>query len=117
MTSRIAWWALIAALAGLAAPAIAADKSVRGYESLGVGPGRPGGRITMVLGDGPQSFFYYGVIDGNLHTLASQIYDGLVEYNLRTYELEPALAEAHLTDPAGRLVAHATSTCLIFPLP
>ncbi|WP_433495710.1 PaaI family thioesterase [Micromonospora sp. CA-248089] len=28
-----------------------------------------------------------------------------------------ALAEARLTDPANRLVAHATSTCLIFPLP
>ncbi|MCK1808802.1 MULTISPECIES: PaaI family thioesterase [unclassified Micromonospora] len=27
-----------------------------------------------------------------------------------------ALAEARLTDPADRLVAHATSTCLIFPL-
>ncbi|MEU5829436.1 PaaI family thioesterase [Micromonospora tulbaghiae] len=28
-----------------------------------------------------------------------------------------ALAEARLTDTANRLVAHATSTCLIFPLP
>lgn len=28
-----------------------------------------------------------------------------------------ALAEARLTDERGRLVAHATSTCLIFPLP
>ena len=28
-----------------------------------------------------------------------------------------ALAEARLTDPANRLVAHATSTSLIFPLP
>jgi len=28
-----------------------------------------------------------------------------------------ALAEATLTDAAGRLVAHATSTCLIFDLP
>ena len=28
-----------------------------------------------------------------------------------------ALAEARLTDPADRLVAHAPSTCLIFPLP
>ncbi|MCO1614037.1 PaaI family thioesterase [Micromonospora sp. CPM1] len=28
-----------------------------------------------------------------------------------------ALAEARLTDPANRLAAHATSTCLIFPLP
>ncbi|MFI7210271.1 PaaI family thioesterase [Micromonospora maritima] len=27
-----------------------------------------------------------------------------------------ALAEARLTDPADRLVAHATSTCLLFPL-
>ena len=25
-----------------------------------------------------------------------------------------ALAEAHLTDPDGRLLAHATSTCLLF---
>ena len=28
-----------------------------------------------------------------------------------------ALAEARLTDAQGRLVAHATSSCLIFPLP
>jgi uncharacterized protein (TIGR00369 family) len=28
-----------------------------------------------------------------------------------------ALAEARLTDAAGRLVAHATSTCLLFDLP
>ena len=28
-----------------------------------------------------------------------------------------ALAEARLTDAAGRLVAHATSSCLIFPVP
>jgi uncharacterized protein (TIGR00369 family) len=27
-----------------------------------------------------------------------------------------ALADARLTDPAGRLCAHATSTCLLFPL-
>jgi uncharacterized protein (TIGR00369 family) len=27
-----------------------------------------------------------------------------------------ALAEAHLTDPDGRLLAHATSTCLLFPI-
>jgi uncharacterized protein (TIGR00369 family) len=28
-----------------------------------------------------------------------------------------ALAEARLTDPAGRLLAHATSTCLLFDVP
>lgn len=27
-----------------------------------------------------------------------------------------ALAEARVTDPAGRLLAHATSTCLLFPV-
>jgi uncharacterized protein (TIGR00369 family) len=30
---------------------------------------------------------------------------------------QTALAEARLYDESGRLVAHATSTCLIFPLP
>jgi uncharacterized protein (TIGR00369 family) len=30
---------------------------------------------------------------------------------------QTALGEAHLYDAAGRLVAHATSTCLIFPIP
>jgi uncharacterized protein (TIGR00369 family) len=30
---------------------------------------------------------------------------------------QTALAEAHLYDAAGRLVAHATSTCMLFPLP
>jgi uncharacterized protein (TIGR00369 family) len=30
---------------------------------------------------------------------------------------QTALGEAHLYDAAGKLVAHATSTCLIFPMP
>jgi uncharacterized protein (TIGR00369 family) len=30
---------------------------------------------------------------------------------------QTALGEAHLYDEAGKLVAHATSTCLIFPMP
>jgi uncharacterized protein (TIGR00369 family) len=30
---------------------------------------------------------------------------------------QTALGEAHLYDATGKLVAHATSTCLIFPLP
>jgi uncharacterized protein (TIGR00369 family) len=30
---------------------------------------------------------------------------------------QTALGESHLYDAAGRLVAHATSTCLLFPLP
>ena len=30
---------------------------------------------------------------------------------------QTALGEAHLFDAAGKLVAHATSTCLIFAIP
>jgi uncharacterized protein (TIGR00369 family) len=30
---------------------------------------------------------------------------------------QTALGEAHLYDAAGKLVAHATSTCLLFPIP
>src|SRR5688500_2398224 len=64
-------WILTAVVAGLVAPAGAADKLVRGYDGLAVTAGKPGGRLTMVLGDSPQSFFYYGVIDSNLHALAA----------------------------------------------
>ncbi|MDR7418958.1 MAG: ABC transporter substrate-binding protein [Armatimonadota bacterium] len=88
---------------GLAVSAATSDKLIRGYESLGVVPGKPGGRLTMVLGDSPQSFFYYGAIDSNLHALAGHLYDGLVEYNYATYELEPALAERWTVSRDGRV--------------
>jgi peptide/nickel transport system substrate-binding protein len=100
------WWRLsivLIAVAGLMAPALAADKQVRGYDGLGVVAGKSGGRLTMVLGDSPQSFFYYGAIDGNLHALSTHLYDGLVEYNYRTYEFEPALAERWTVSKDGRV--------------
>ena len=100
------WWRLsivLIAVAGLMAPALAADKQVRGYDALGVVAGKPGGRLTMVIGDSPQSFFYYGAIDGNLHALSQHLYDGLVEYNYRTYEFEPALAEQWTVSRDGRV--------------
>jgi peptide/nickel transport system substrate-binding protein len=96
-------WVLIAGVVGLIATAAAADKAVRGYDGLDIVPGRRGGRLTMALGDGPQSFFYYGAIDSNLHALASHLYDGLIEYNYRTYELEPALAERWTVSQDGRV--------------
>ncbi|HET6947677.1 MAG TPA: ABC transporter substrate-binding protein [bacterium] len=94
---------LAVVLAGLVVPAFGADKTVRGYESLGIVPGKVGGRLTMVLGDSPQSFLYYGVIDSNLQALSQHLYDGLVEYNYRTYELEPALAERWTISRDGRV--------------
>jgi peptide/nickel transport system substrate-binding protein len=103
MNKVVGLWILALVVAGLALPAGAADKQVRGYEGLGVVAGRAGGRLTMVLGDSPQSFFYYGVIDGNLGAIAQHLFDGLVEYNYRTYELEPALAERWTISRDGRV--------------
>ncbi|HEV8339931.1 MAG TPA: ABC transporter substrate-binding protein [bacterium] len=101
---RLAWlWIFVVAVVGLVLPVSAADKPVRGYESLGVVAGKQGGRLTMILGDSPPSFFYYGVIDSNLQALSQHLYDGLVEYNYRTYELEPALAEKWTISKDGRL--------------
>ncbi len=103
MTKGVRLWILMAALVGLVAPASAADKQVRGYDSLGIVPGQPGGQLTLILGDSPQSFFYYGAIDSNLQALAAYLYDGLVEYNYATYELEPALAEKWTISKDGRV--------------
>jgi peptide/nickel transport system substrate-binding protein len=95
-------WILVALTAALVPPAGAADKQVRGYDRLGIVPGRPGGELTMMLGASPQSFFYYAAIDTSLQALAAHLYDGLVEYNYATYELEPALAEAWTISSDGR---------------
>jgi peptide/nickel transport system substrate-binding protein len=102
MTRRVEVWVLVAAILALAPAAGAADKEVRGYGSLGIVPGTPGGALTMALSDGPQSFFYYAAIDNNLQALAGQLHDGLVEYNYATYELEPALAESWTVTSDGR---------------
>ncbi len=86
----------------LASLASAAPKKVLGYDSLGVVPGKSGGDATLVIGDSPQSFFYYGVVDNNLGLVAQQLYSGLVEYNYSTYKLEPALAESWTISPDGK---------------
>lgn len=102
---RSIWKPLIlgVALASLVVPSFAADKEVGGYESLGIVPGKPGGRLVSVIGDSPQSLFYYGVIDSNLQAISQFLYDGLVEYNYKTYELEPALAQRWSISRDGRI--------------
>ena len=80
----------------------AAPKKVSGYDALGVVAGKAGGDITLSIGDSPQSFFYYGVIDNNLGLVAQQLFDGLVEFNYNTYKLEPALAESWTISPDGK---------------
>ncbi|MBB6099816.1 peptide/nickel transport system substrate-binding protein [Deinobacterium chartae] len=94
---------LVTATLLLAGAAYAAPKKVDGYASLGVVAGKPGGTYTLALGDSPQSFMYYGVIDSNLQTLAQQMFDGLVEYNYKTYRIEPALAESWTVSSDGKV--------------
>jgi len=67
--------------------ASAQPKVVSGYEN-----GKPGGTLTMALSSAPQTMFYYGAIDSAIQTLANQMFDGLIEYNYKTYQIEPALA-------------------------
>ncbi|CAN5478809.1 ABC transporter substrate-binding protein [soil metagenome] len=92
---KIRFFSLALALLALAlSSAFAQPKAMPDYSALGVGPGQPGGTLTMSLGDAPPSFFYYAVIDANLQTLAQQVFDSLLEFDLETYELEPGLAES-----------------------
>ncbi|BBN96763.1 dipeptide ABC transporter, periplasmic component [Deinococcus grandis] len=79
----------------------AAPKKVTGYGSLGVVSGKSGGTYTLPLGDSPQSLFYYGAIDNNLGLISQQLFDGLVEFNLATYKIEPALAESWTITEGG----------------
>ena len=81
----------------------AAPKKLPAYGSLGVVPGKSGGKMTLALGDSPQSFMYYGVIDNNLGLVAQQLFDGLTEFNLDTYKIEPALAESWTISPDGKV--------------
>ncbi|PZA06752.1 MULTISPECIES: ABC transporter substrate-binding protein [unclassified Meiothermus] len=84
MTIRKALWLLGCMAMGLA---MAQPKVVSGYEN-----GKPGGTLTMALASAPQTMFYYGAIDSAIQTLANQMFDGLIEYNYKTYQIEPALA-------------------------
>ncbi|GIW30974.1 MAG: peptide ABC transporter, periplasmic peptide-binding protein [Meiothermus sp.] len=62
------------------------------YTNLGVTAGKAGGSLTLSLASAPQTFFYYGAIDSAIQNLANQMFDGLIEYNLANYQIEPALA-------------------------
>ena len=97
---RLALALVTVARAGSAA---AAPKKFTGYSALGVVDGKSGGTYTLALGDSPQSLFYYGAIDNNLGLISQQLFDGLVEFNLSTYKIEPALAESWTISPDGKV--------------
>ena len=87
----------------LAGTTLAAPKTVPDYSKIGVGVGKPGGSYTLVLGDSPPSFMYYGAIDSNAQSVTGQMFDGLIEYNLATYKIEPALAESWTASSDGKV--------------
>ena len=85
---------VLALLLAFASAAFAQVKTVPDYSALGLEPGTPGGALTLALDNAPPSFFYYGVIDSNLQAVSQQVFNGLLEFNLETYELIPGLAES-----------------------
>lgn len=84
---------VLAAALAVAGTALA-QKKVVDLSGLGIQPGQVGGTVTLPLGDSPPTFLYYAQIDNNTQTLTQQVFDSLVEFNLETYALEPALAES-----------------------
>jgi peptide/nickel transport system substrate-binding protein len=89
---------LTAALAG--APSSA--KRMPAFSGIGLTTGKSGGTLTLPLGNSPQTFMYYGAIDGNGQRLAQHMFDGLIEFNIQTARIEPALAESWTISSDGR---------------
>lgn len=94
---------LILALALVAGGAAFAQPKVVDYPNLGMKPGKVGGTITLSIGDSPPTFMYYGQIDNNTQTLTGVVFDSLVEFNLETYAIEPALAASWDVSPDGKV--------------
>ncbi|GEM83547.1 MAG: hypothetical protein KatS3mg074_074 [Meiothermus sp.] len=87
---KLLWLIAVSLAAG--GLALAQPKTMPAYANLGVTAGKPGGSLTLSLASAPQTFFYYGAIDSAIQNLANQMFDGLIEYNLANYQIEPALA-------------------------
>jgi peptide/nickel transport system substrate-binding protein len=95
-------FAVAVSAAVLAAPPLSA-KRVSNYQQIGVNPGTAGGLLRLALPNSPQTFMYYGAIDAAGQRIAQHMFDGLIESNLATGKIEPALAESWTTSPDGRV--------------
>jgi peptide/nickel transport system substrate-binding protein len=91
-----------AAIVAVAAPPPSA-KRMPNYQQIGLTPGKPGGTLTLAIGSAPQTFMYYGAIDAAGQRVAQHMFDGLIESNLATGRIEPALAESWTISPDGRV--------------
>ncbi len=69
---------------------------------LGLVSGKYGGSYTLSLPAAPGSFNYYGITDNNAYTVLGNVFEGLVEYNLETYKMEPNLAQSWTVSDDGK---------------
>jgi peptide/nickel transport system substrate-binding protein len=86
----------------LAAPPSSA-KRMPDYSSIGLTAGKAGGTLTLAIGSAPQTFMYYGAIDSAGQRVAQHMFDGLIESNIATGKIEPALAESWTVSPDGKV--------------
>src|SRR5690606_40417560 len=97
--------ALVAVALTLVSVAAAQPKVVE-LPELGIEPGTVGGTVTLPLGAAPPTFLYYAQIDNATQTLTQQVFDSLVEFNLKTYALEPGLAESWVVSEEGTVYTY-----------
>ena len=65
------------------------DAKLSNMPKLGLVSGKAGGSYTLSIPAAPGSFNYYGITDNNAYTVVGNVFEGLVEYNLETYKMEP----------------------------
>jgi peptide/nickel transport system substrate-binding protein len=96
-------------LSGLAlsSSALAADPKgepkLTNMPKLGLTAGKAGGSYTLSIPAAPGSFNYYGITDNNAYTVVGNVFEGLVEYNLETYKMEPNLAKSWAVTDGGKV--------------
>ena len=90
------------AMVAVAAPPPSAKK-MPSYANIGLTVGKPGGTLTLAIGSAPTTFMYYGAIDGAAQRVAQHMFNGLIEANLATGKIDPALAESWTTSDDGKV--------------
>jgi peptide/nickel transport system substrate-binding protein len=90
-----------AAMVAVAAPPSA--KKQPSFSNIGLTTGKAGGTLTLAIGSAPTTFMYYGAIDGAAQRVAQHMFNGLIESNLATGKIEPALAESWTVSNDGKV--------------
>ncbi len=92
---------VVAAMVAVAAPPPSAKKQPS-FSNIGLTTGKAGGTLTLAIGSAPTTFMYYGAIDGAAQRVAQNMFNGLIESNIATGKIEPALAESWTVSGDGK---------------